>query len=43
MMTVPSNRLFSTGAWLGQACTHAPQLTHSDAKNNWSWLAATID
>src|SRR5256885_2613454 len=27
----------------GQASTHAPQETHSDSRNGWSWLAATLD
>jgi len=34
---------FSVSAAVGQASTHAPQETHSDSRNGWSWLAATLD
>jgi len=31
---------FSISAEVGQACTQAPQLTHSDFRKSSSWLAA---
>ena len=34
---------FSISAPVGQDSMHAPQETHSDSRNGWSWLAATFD
>ncbi len=34
---------FSDRVAVGQACTQAPQDTHSDARNGSSWLAATFE
>ena len=34
---------FSISAPVGQDSMHAPQETHSDSRNGWSWLAATLD
>ena len=34
---------FSSRAPVGQACTQAPQDTHSDSRKLWSWLAETFD
>src|SRR5436190_24213912 len=34
---------FSVSATVGQASTQAPHDTHSDARNESSWLAATFD
>ena len=36
MMTV-----FSCSVAVGQASTHAPQLTHSESMKGWSWPADT--
>ena len=34
---------FSDSVAVGQACTQAPQETHSESKNGSPWLAATVD
>ncbi len=34
---------FSVSAAVGQDSTHAPQDTHSDSRNDSSWLADTFD
>src|SRR5688572_5774557 len=34
---------FSMSAPVGQASTQAPQDTHSDSRNGWSWEADTRD
>ena len=36
-------RVFSWSASVGQAWTQAPQLTHSDSRNGWSWPADTCE
>ncbi len=38
-----SIRLFSDRVAVGQACTQAPQDTHSESMNGSSWLAATFE
>lgn len=34
---------FSCSVAVGQACTQAPQLTHSDSMKGWSWPGDTRD
>ncbi len=34
---------FSVSAAVGQASTHAPHETHSDSRNDSSWLADTLE
>src|SRR2546425_3283043 len=34
---------FSVSAPVGQDSMHAPQETHSESRNGWSWLAATFE
>ena len=34
---------FSVSAAVGQASTQAPQETHSESRNGWFWLAATLE
>src|ERR1700722_3213801 len=36
-------RDFSDSVAVGQACTQAPQDTHSESMNDSSWLAATLE
>src|SRR5580704_13119191 len=38
-----SIKLFSDNVAVGQACTQAPQDTHSESMNGTSWLAATLE
>src|SRR5450755_2176602 len=38
-----SIRVFSDSVAVGQACTQAPQETHSESIKGSSWLAATVD
>src|ERR1700761_4041500 len=38
-----SIKLFSDRVAVGQACTQAPQETHSESRNSSFWLGATLE